>query len=288
MGMLGVTVLAGRFLTWTSPSAIIPVYARLSILAANPIAAARVLGICAAMCAVLLISGHGKLRAWGLPFGLYFLAALFTDSRGPMLSFIGATLVIGLFLSPQARRLTLYGVLLSAAAIVLVFAFLPEGLTSRYRLFLEGGELAQTRQGLVILNTFFHRLYLWEKALALWTADLWHLLLGVGTAGYVGAFIWRDTEYPHNLILELLSEHGLIGITVFSVHILMITRHVYQHAGKWIQPEVLMWLAGCLTIFLATLVSGDLNDNRLLWFFLAGLLATANLNDRENAPHGLR
>jgi len=39
-----------------------------------------------------------------------------------------------------------------------------------------------------------------------------------------------------------------------------------------------MWLVGTLTMFFATLVSGDLNDNRMLWFFLAGLLATVQVN----------
>ncbi len=287
VGMLGVIVLASRFLTLSTPSSIIPGPARLSILAANPIAAGRVLAICAAMCAAVILSGYGKLAVWGLPLVLFFLAALFTGSRGPMLSFMGATFLIGMLLSRRARRRTVYGSLLLVVVVILVFVFSPEGLTSRYRLFLEGGELAETRQGLIVLNTFFHRIFLWEKALTLWTTDLWHLFIGVGTAGYIGAFTWRDVEYPHNLVLELLTEYGLIGLTVFSVHVLLIARHVFQRAGRWLQPEVLMWLAGSLTIFLATFVSGDLNDNRLLWFFLAGLLATANLKDRESAPLGL-
>ena len=44
-----------------------------------------------------------------------------------------------------------------------------------------------------------------------------------------------------------------------------------------------MWLAGIITFFFATLFSGDLNDNRLLWFLVAAYVATRTLDSQADA-----
>jgi len=165
-----------------------------------------------------------------------------------------------------------------AAVIMMVFILSPEELPSRYRLYM-AGELAATRHGLMVLNTVTHRIMLWSKALVLWTRDLQHLLIGTGTAGYIMVFPWRDVEYPHNLPLELLAEFGLIGLGVFSLHILLIVKQTYHQCRLSLRREEMQWLIGALTMFFATLVSGDLNDNRMLWFLLGGLLATSSIEN---------
>ncbi|MCH7496449.1 MAG: O-antigen ligase family protein [Candidatus Marinimicrobia bacterium] len=280
VGALGMLAIGSRLVGLSGSAGGVQGIERLTILAANPIAAGRVFSICASMTAIVMISGGGKLRYWALPLGLFLVAALFTGSRGPVLSFILATALMGSLASRTTRRRTLYWGLLITTLVMLVMVFSPEALTSRFQFYLQGGEIAQTRQGLVLLNTVVQRIYLWEKALTLWTQNIQHLLVGVGTAGYIAAFTWRDVEYPHNLPLEILTEHGLLGLSVFGFHFLLIAKHVYRKSRLRMKREESMWLVGALTMFLATLVSGDLNDNRMLWFFLAGLLATVNVESQ--------
>ncbi len=278
MGFLGAIYLLGQVIIWVGSATSLQSVVRLTILSANPIAAGRVLSICAAMAAIVIITNMGRVRYYGLLLVIFLLAALFTGSRGPLLSFMAATFLLGISLGGKARRQTIYYGIMIAAIVMLVFTLSPEELTSRYRPYMKG-ELAETQQGLIVLNTVAHRVYMWGKAIALWTQDAIHLLIGAGTAGYATIFYWRGAEYPHNLPLEVLAEFGIIGLSVFSLHILMSLKRIYIGIRSGLHREELLWLVGFLTMFFATLVSGDLNDNRMLWFFLGGLLATLNLND---------
>ena len=278
MGFLGAIYLLVQVIIWVGSPTPLQSVVRLTILSANPIAVSRVLSICAAMAAIMIITNMGRVRYYGLLLVIFLLAALFTGSRGPLLSFMSATFLLGISLGGKARRQTIYYGIMIAVIIMLAITLSPEELTSRYRLYMEG-ELAGTRQGLIVLDTVTQRILMWSKALTLWTRDLPHLLMGAGTAGYIAAFPWRDVEYPHNLPLELLAEFGVIGLGVFSVHILLIIKQTYHRYRIRFRREEMQWLIGALTMFFAALVSGDLNDNRMLWFFLGGLLATLNLND---------
>ena len=256
---------------------------RLTVLGANPIGTGRVLAVCAAMAATLLITGIGNKRWWGVGFIVFLTGAMLTGSRGPILALFMAVLVVGLLLGKDARRRTvlILGVLIVVFILTLLLA--PESLTYRYRLY-KVGELAETRQGLRMFNTITYRMILWGKALTLWLSDVRHFLFGDGTAGYARLLLWRDFRYPHNLLLELLAEYGILGAGVFSMHIFLSVKQVYARFRASLAREEIMWLAGLVTYFLSTLVSGDLNDNRLLWFFLAGLLATVSAHSSNNSP----
>lgn len=275
MGFLGAIYLLGQVIIWVGSAASLQSVVRLTILSANPIAASRVLSICAAMAAIMIITNMGRVRYYGLLLVIFLLAALFTGSRGPLLSFMAATFLLGLSLGGKSQRRTVYYGTIAVIIIILVIILFPEELTSRYRFYMKG-ELAETRQGLTVLNTVAHRIYLWSKALVLWLHDARHFLIGTGTAGYARLFPWRDWSYPHNLPLEVLAEYGLLGAAVFGLHIYLVAKRVYGRIAAQLGREELMWLVGLITFGFASLVSGDLNDNRLLWFFLAGLLSTVS------------
>ncbi len=252
---------------------------RLTILEANPIAAARVLSISAAMAAAVIITNRGKILPWSLLMVVFLIAAVFTGSRGPVLSFVAATFLVGTFSGRKAFRRAVYlgfGLLL-VSMVVLLLA--PEGLILRYSVGFTD-KIAQTYQGIGAFNTVTHRIHLWGMALALWTKDLQHFLFGAGSASYGMLFPWRDFRYPHNLPLEVLAEFGLIGLAVFSLHLIFLAKQIIQKFRLRIELEDLLWLVAALTMAFATMTSGDLNDNRMLWFFLGGLLATINVDQR--------
>jgi hypothetical protein len=57
-----------------------------------------------------------------------------------------------------------------------------------------------------------------------------------------------------------------------------VVRHFRKRCS---QPEVL-WLGATLTVFFSAMFSGDINDNRLIWFFLSGLLAAVHSGNSES------
>lgn len=249
---------------------------RLSVLSASPIGAGRVLSICAAMSAILIVTGLGKKRWWSMALVVFLIAAILTGSRGPALSLVAAVALLGIISGGTARRRTLFIIafLFTVAGLVMLFA--PEGVTYRYKLLL-ATELTFTRQGLRPFSSILHRLQMWSMAVALWTQDLRHFFLGDGSAGYARLFPWRDFRYPHNLPLEILAEYGLVGAGVFSLHIWTTFKRIYRRFKEQLGREELMWLAGLMTFFFSTLVSGDLVNNRFLWFFIGGLVSTISI-----------
>ena len=277
-GFLGAIYLLGQVIIWVGSAASLQSVVRLTILSANPIAASRVLSICAAMAAIVIITKMGKVHYWGLLLTLFLVTALFTGSRGPVLSLMAAIFLLGLFLGGYPRRRTIFMLGLMIVTIGLVLILSPEGITYRYKLYM-AGELGQTAQGMRVINTITFRIELRGKAVALWLQDARHFLIGAGTAGYANLFPWRDWKYPHNLPLEIMAEYGLVGVGVFGVHIYLAAKFAFSRLRTQLGREELMWLAGLMTYFFSTLVSGDLNDNRLLWFFIGGLLSTSGVRN---------
>lgn len=98
-----------------------------------------------------------------------------------------------------------------------------------------------------------------------------HPLAGVGT----GAFS-RYTNlavYPHNMLLELWSENGILAVVM--ILIVLVTalvrggRCMRRHPG--IASDFLM--IALITSITNAMVSGDLNDNRVLYAIVAMVLA---------------
>ena len=79
-------------------------------------------------------------------------------------------------------------------------------------------------------------------------------------------------EYPHNLVLEVLSELGFIGGILFLLvlcKVLYFTyfRMVFYSFSKDSFYPLLFYLQ--LFLIFTALFSGDLNDSRLLFVILA-------------------
>ncbi|UCH09230.1 MAG: O-antigen ligase family protein [Fidelibacterota bacterium] len=252
---------------------------RFTVLSANPIGVARVLAICAAIASIMIISGKAS-KPWLWSIALVFFAAalVLTGSRGPALSFLVATVILGMFIGKAARRRTLLIIASILGIAGLILLIVPEGVSYRYRLLLTT-PLTVTKQGIRPFSSILHRLQMWGMALALWTQDIRHFIVGDGTAGFAKLFPWRDYSYPHNLPFEILAEYGVLGASIFSLHFIEGAKRVLKHVRNRFKFEELMWLTGLVTFFISTLMSGDLDHNRFFWFFIGGLVSTCSIKD---------
>jgi len=73
-----------------------------------------------------------------------------------------------------------------------------------------------------------------------------------------------DQKYPHNIILEILSELGIVGLLFFS-YIFYSIIHAITHSS--IHKSAILTLF--LFAFTLALFSKDLSSQSLIWIFLA-------------------
>jgi len=107
-------------------------------------------------------------------------------------------------------------------------------------------------------------------------------LIGAG----VGMFSYEHGSkgaYPHNIFLEIAAEYGLIGIIIFCPFLI----YLFYLALKLIKNIPLgnlfliipLWF---LIIFLDTIVSGSIANNRNIWLFGAIILIIAKYYKRQD------
>lgn len=102
-------------------------------------------------------------------------------------------------------------------------------------------------------------------------ATAWKLMLsnplGIGAGGFE-KHAPLDYNYPHNLFLEVGSELGwvpLVGIVALTLWSMWTAFQVVKREYSW---QTLFLAIVLLTTFLNSMVSGDLNDNRMFFSVL--------------------
>lgn len=101
-----------------------------------------------------------------------------------------------------------------------------------------------------------------------------NFILGIGNGSY-GQLMYNTDElyYPHNILLEIFVEYGVIGFILFSIFIFNLVTTVHQ----FIQNQIVRNYAYVLGyLFLALMVSGSLIDTRLFFFFTGLTLIKIN------------
>lgn len=93
--------------------------------------------------------------------------------------------------------------------------------------------------------------------------------LGLGSGGYMTYINSTDSRaYPHNILLESMAELGLLGLMLtLSLIVIAIFRYFKYHRVKNFYSITLFVLF--LYSLLNAMTSGDFNDNRVLFFFIA-------------------
>jgi len=208
---------------------------------------------------------------------LQFWAALVAGARGPVLALILSFLLffaLSIRSLPHLRidRFALrFGVLVFPVfiAIAVIGQEIFPTLVSRTRAALAMGD-----------TSLLKRFELYRAALALWAeSPIW----GHGTGQFSVAIAGYDTRfYPHNIVLELGAETGIIGVLIFGIMVGVAfsegMRRMYY--GRNPNKTVVRYLlaASCFAL-LNAMVSGDINDNRVLFTTLGLLALTPRLHE---------
>lgn len=94
---------------------------------------------------------------------------------------------------------------------------------------------------------------------------------GIGSFGilYHG---YEYSDYPHNIFLEFLSEQGIFGFIIFCLLLLLVVyRGLILYRKKQKEMDIIQLALVCCFVyyFFNSLVSGDINGNRVLFTLLA-------------------
>ncbi|GGN70956.1 hypothetical protein GCM10010112_37930 [Actinoplanes lobatus] len=234
----------------------------------NVFARIEVLGVISAI-ALFMLTGR-VLPLLVIP--LFLLATVLSGSRGTLV----AGGVVGFAALLKLRhRLSAAGiaasVVVSLAAVGLIWALAPPAFTDLFQeRFVEQTVQEQYLSG---------RTDIWMAAVRLF-AD--HPVGGAGIDGFYGLIgVNQAVEYPHNYVIAVAAEGGLIGLGLLTLSVLLWTRIVH---GGGHRPQ-LTGLAVASTVFVAIsgLFSGDYYDSRLAWMF-AAMAAAAALVAPSPAP----
>jgi len=245
---------------------------------AGPLATAGILamGVIIAFCLAIAPHALGGLKRLGIVMiPVMLIAMVWTGSRGP---FFGLWLCVLAALFIYRKHVSkIWLVVVVATTVIatsLIFIKLPYETTIRI-----GGVVMDKyeTEKLTSVRTEMFR-WAWENAKK-------RLIFGHGTGAYAVDRNGVDTgDWPHNIILELLYEQGLVGVALISLFIWLILWR-WRQASKltylcepYMHKEAshILHIAGLLFLFnlLQAMKSFDIVGNRWM-FFSAGLVLAA-------------
>lgn len=224
----------------------------------STIALGRVAGIALLWVLALAITRRIRLALALLLVPLVAVALLGSGSRGPLLfAAMSAVLMVGLVNRKQATRLALFG---SAGVFVAIQYWdrLPTAAIGRIVRLFAGG---QDRSAITRVEAI---------------SRSWDLIqynpLGIGWGGFAREVaLWGSDarQYPHNIVVEVALEAGWFAAIVFIAYLVVSTRRAWTH------PDKLYVLPLVSFVVLNAMVSGDVNDNRIMFGVIAIALASA-------------
>lgn len=210
---------------------------------------------------------------WSVPLGLLTCAYLVaTGSKGPLLALLASLVCAPIFLvrGIVARAsLTILIVAVSFTGGIVLLTLLPT-------------DFIQERFIDKIQNLSL-RLPAYQATIhAILNADALELLIGHGTGDFGYLDLRRDDRaYPHNMLLEVTYENGLVGIALLLIALVLPLVSVMRAAQQRVAFNQRALLAGLTASYIAAVInaqfSGDLGANLLIGMFGAATVSIARL-----------
>jgi O-antigen ligase len=211
---------------------------------------------------------------------------LVTGSRGATLGVLaGMLLPLALGLRFADRRLLASKTLVASVVFFVALAAVLVNVAAN-----SSGDLPTLQRFDILLTEEeggqAHRLWFWRRSWDFWLA---HPLFGsgVGSFGILAVGIDRSS-HPHNLILEVLVEFGLIGLLLITAVAVAALRRTSVHRLRE-DPALMCAAMLCICTLIYAMTSSDITGNRNV-FAMLGLLVmrpyirTSSVGSESRAP----
>jgi len=231
----------------------------------EPITFSRVAASCCIFATVYIMHYYQKYIYIVLPIFLLSLFMLIVSgTRGSLIAMIMSVIITAATLLYAHNKNKIMFVIILVLIVSIgpyVYSKVPTEFTARY-------EPSRDQYALLSVSARFG---LYNKA---WIMFKENPLIGKGVAAFsVNPFV---RTWPHNIVLEYLSEFGIIGLMFFGYFIYGISSSIISLYKKGIS----FMLSLCLTNFLFYLISAqfssDIIGNRHIWFW-AGIILSLNI-----------
>ncbi|MCD4652280.1 MAG: O-antigen ligase family protein, partial [Candidatus Cloacimonetes bacterium] len=246
---------------------------RLSAVGINPIWFARGLGM--SIVTALFLGFWNRNVIIKLLYGIssiaFFYYTLRTGSRGPLVALLGS-IIFAVFVYIIKRNSLTIG---SIAKMLLSFLLILILLFSIMQLSKGDGTSRIMSQTGTSSESGLIRLFLLFEA---WQMFKGSPIVGQGFGAYLssraGYFV-----YPHNIIMELLSETGIVGLAMFVLLIWFAAVSAWKHLStldfKSFGFQITLYFSSMFVYYMLNAqVSGDISMNLYVFMFMGALWAT--------------
>ena len=209
---------------------------------------------------------------WLLPMPVMVMCAILSGSRGGVFAFF---VIYPVFAFPILRNLFArrrFMTVLSVALVCVAFGIV---------LYNQFGDAVYERW---VVQTFEQRYVSERPLIALEAMALFreNPLVGVGFKGY-RELSELGAVYPHNLILDVAVESGVVGLAVFAAPLLLLAARLRRPYGP--AQRIALFIGGYYAV--ASMFSGSYFDARWMWVFW-GLFMLPASNDHRPAGNHFR
>lgn len=260
---VSIIVIVGFFISYGNPIYLVKYlnpYDRLGQTEiSGPIIVGRYWGMIATLVVITSVqvkkTKHSFVAFWWFVFIISSSYMLLTGSKGPLVStFIGISLFAFIAVRKSKSGNNILKVLTGTVIIFAVYyAFLPQ-----INYFFE----SQFYYNRLLENTssYESRINIAANALQhLISSELPYIILGKGLGSYSSFYMGEDImSYPHNILLEVVFELGIIGLVLMFVVLIDLIRHIFF---KNINSIDIAYFILAVYFFVNAMFTGDLSHN---------------------------
>ena len=203
---------------------------------------------------------HNTAQAWVLV-PLFSFALIASAARGPIVALL-VVLILNVVTSNRRISGIVLTMLLLGVSAYAAFSVFSHVDASKYNSKLS--EIVDLVEGKAASGSAVKRLTFYDETLA---AIPKHLLLGSGLGSWSVFYYGTDERaYPHNLLLQIAFEQGLLGLAAWGCFLLAMgfaSFRLLRRTGTRyaVFPSLVLF---CVIV---SMFSGDLDDNRILWYW---------------------